>query len=370
VIAITLPICLIIALGYGAIRSGHVAPDDIRAERKFDLMAAPGTDLLGVPSTQHPSALAGLDRAGDDLRTLGERGGARPAGGVFGAVPWPPHHRSPRRVAGGARRGSSRRRADPQPLPQLGPGAAPDAIGPIPGDCILHLQLADAPRLAMAAGLPAFPPAAPVQAVDFIGFATCPDAAPALVSLLAACGFARAGAHVSKAVTLWRQGGINLLLNCENEGFAHTADAVDGTTVSEIALAMPLAASTSITPTERPRSASRSTPRILKRLPARPLRSPIPLSSTPIWALRTKVVSLPQALPRARAPVDAGFKPHPGQGKTRVLGGDVAAGGGDERAAAKPAKGGVENPHPGLQVGQPQPAGVKQMQAERQGYRI
>ena len=86
-IAITLPICLIIALGYGAIRSGHVAPDDIRAERKFDLLAAPGTDLLGVPSTQHPLALAGLDRAGDDLRTLGERGGARPAGGVFGAVP-------------------------------------------------------------------------------------------------------------------------------------------------------------------------------------------------------------------------------------------------------------------------------------------
>ncbi|MES2666649.1 MAG: TIM barrel protein [Pseudomonadota bacterium] len=92
--------------------------------------------------------------------------------------------------------------------------------------------------------LPDFPAAAPVQRVEFIEFATAPDEAPALESLLAATGFARAGAHVSKPVTLWRQGGVNVLVNTDSLGFAHTSYVAHGTTVSEVALLVPDAKAT------------------------------------------------------------------------------------------------------------------------------
>ena len=48
-IAITLPIYLIIALGYGAIRRGHVAPDDIRATGKLVMrVALPAMIFLAI----------------------------------------------------------------------------------------------------------------------------------------------------------------------------------------------------------------------------------------------------------------------------------------------------------------------------------
>lgn len=87
--------------------------------------------------------------------------------------------------------------------------------------------------------LPDFPPAAPVQRVEFIEFATSPEDAPGLESLLAVTGFARAGAHVSKPVTLWRQGGVNVLVNTDSTGFARTSYVAHGTTVSEVALLVP-----------------------------------------------------------------------------------------------------------------------------------
>ncbi|GGH59202.1 TIM barrel protein [Frigidibacter albus] len=92
--------------------------------------------------------------------------------------------------------------------------------------------------------LPAFPAAAAVQRVEFIEFATSPEEAPALESLLAATGFARAGAHVSKPVTLWRQGGANVLVNTEGKGFTHSSFVAHGTVVSEVALMVPDAQAT------------------------------------------------------------------------------------------------------------------------------
>ena len=91
----------------------------------------------------------------------------------------------------------------------------------------------------LAVDLPAFPPAAPVQRVEFLEFATSEDDASSLESLLAATGFARAGKHVSKPVTLWRQGGVNVLVNTDTAGFAHASYAAHGTAVSEIALVVP-----------------------------------------------------------------------------------------------------------------------------------
>jgi 4-hydroxyphenylpyruvate dioxygenase len=75
---------------------------------------------------------------------------------------------------------------------------------------------------ALAVDLPAFPAPDQLLGVEFIEFATSPQDAPALEGFLKSAGFDRTGAHVSKAVSLWRQGGINLLVNSETEGFART----------------------------------------------------------------------------------------------------------------------------------------------------
>jgi 4-hydroxyphenylpyruvate dioxygenase len=92
--------------------------------------------------------------------------------------------------------------------------------------------------------LPTFPAAAPVRRVEFIEFATSPEDAPSLEDLLAATGFDRAGAHVSKPVTLWRQGGVNVLVNTDGNGFAHTSYVAHGTSVSEVAVMVPDAQAT------------------------------------------------------------------------------------------------------------------------------
>jgi 4-hydroxyphenylpyruvate dioxygenase len=92
--------------------------------------------------------------------------------------------------------------------------------------------------------LSAFPRATPVQRVEFIEFATSAADAPSLEGLLAATGFSCAGTHVSKPVSLWRQGGVNVLVNTDSTGFAHSSYVTHGTTVSEVALMVPDARST------------------------------------------------------------------------------------------------------------------------------
>ncbi|ARJ70834.1 bifunctional sugar phosphate isomerase/epimerase/4-hydroxyphenylpyruvate dioxygenase family protein [Paracoccus contaminans] len=94
----------------------------------------------------------------------------------------------------------------------------------------------------LAVDLPAFPPPAAADGVEFVEFATAPDEAAALAAALAQAGFTRAGHHVSKPVDLWRQGGINILVNTSAEGFAHAAYLSHGTTVAEIAIRVPDAA--------------------------------------------------------------------------------------------------------------------------------
>lgn len=96
----------------------------------------------------------------------------------------------------------------------------------------------------LSVDLPAFPPPAAVDRVEFIEFATAAHEVASLETLLASTGFAPAGKHVSKPVTLWRQAGVNLLVNTDSEGFSHTSYVAHGTTVSEVALVVPDAAAT------------------------------------------------------------------------------------------------------------------------------
>jgi len=80
------------------------------------------------------------------------------------------------------------------------------------------------------------PPKAVCRGVEFIEFAVDERSAPGLEQTLTGLGFARAGRHRSKAVTRWRQGGINIVVNADTEGFAHSFNIMHGTAVCAIAL--------------------------------------------------------------------------------------------------------------------------------------
>lgn len=85
-------------------------------------------------------------------------------------------------------------------------------------------------------GLPPMPPPAECLAVEFVEFAVDEAAAPELERVIAGLGFRKVGVHRSKAVTRWSQGGINLVVNTDKEGFAHAFNITHGTSVCAIAL--------------------------------------------------------------------------------------------------------------------------------------
>jgi 4-hydroxyphenylpyruvate dioxygenase len=82
------------------------------------------------------------------------------------------------------------------------------------------------------------------QRVEFIEFCANEEEAPQLAHMLTSLGFVESDRHRRKAVTRWRQGDINLVINCEPEGFAHSYHTVHGASVCAMGLrvADPLAA--------------------------------------------------------------------------------------------------------------------------------
>jgi 4-hydroxyphenylpyruvate dioxygenase len=88
------------------------------------------------------------------------------------------------------------------------------------------------------------PPRAKAEGVSFIEFSADDQDAPRLETLLAGLGFRRAGQHRSKAVTRWTQGDINLVVNREKEGFAHSFNLVHGSAVCALGLGVENAAKT------------------------------------------------------------------------------------------------------------------------------
>ncbi len=89
---------------------------------------------------------------------------------------------------------------------------------------------------ASISGIPDLPPRSACRGVEFIEFAIDEASAPGFERLLAQLGFHKAGLHKSKSVTRWRQGGINLVVNTEKEGFAHSFSITHGTSVCAIGL--------------------------------------------------------------------------------------------------------------------------------------
>src|SRR6185295_14383033 len=89
---------------------------------------------------------------------------------------------------------------------------------------------------AAQAELPALPPRSKCLGTEFIEFAIDESGAVAFEAALQGLGFARVGVHKSKSVTRWRQGAINIVVNTEKEGFAHSYNITHGTSVCAIGL--------------------------------------------------------------------------------------------------------------------------------------
>jgi 4-hydroxyphenylpyruvate dioxygenase len=283
-----------------------------RAERKFDVMAELGTDLMLVCSNVSTVSLGGIDRAAADFHELGERAAKRGLRVGYEALAWGRHihdHRDAWEIV---------RRADHKNIGlildsfhTLSRKIDVQSIRSIPGDKIFIVQLADAPMIEMdllywsrhfrnmpgegdlavtdfmravaATGYdgyvsleifndqfrggapaaisadgkrsiihlldevrrlepqtmtdaPAMPAKADVEDVAFIEFAVGDNDSQKLEGLLSTLGFSRVAQHRSKAVSLFRQGGINLILNSDERGFASASYLVHGANAYAMAL--------------------------------------------------------------------------------------------------------------------------------------
>lgn len=246
-----------------------------RAERKFDVMAQLGTDLILVCSNASADAVADLDTLAEQLRTLAEHAETRGVRVAYEALAWGTE------VSTYERSWDAVRLADHPALGLcvdsfhiLSRGSDPAGIADIPGEKLFFLQLADAPYLDMDVlqwsrhyrlfpgqgtfDLPAFlgyvlaagysgplslevfndifrqsdPRRAAVDArrsllalrdalpstPQLAGFAFTElevDAAAgaAVADLLGALGFTHTGSHRSKPVRLWQEGEARVLLN-------------------------------------------------------------------------------------------------------------------------------------------------------------
>ncbi len=290
-----------------------------RAERKFDLMAELGCDLLLVCSNVSPASLGGIDRAAADLHALGERAGKHGIRVGFEALAWGRHIHDYRDAWEAVRRANHpaiglvldsfhifARRTDLNPIRAIprdrvflvqladapvldmdplswsrhfrnfpGQGDLPlldfmEALQAIDYDGLLSLEIfndqfrAGSARSVAVDGersllflldqlrartgaeptIPVLPVRSRCLGTEFIEFAIEERETPAFEKLLRSLGFARAGVHKSKAVTRWSQGAINMVVNAEKEGFAHSFNITHGTGVCAIGLRVEDAAAT------------------------------------------------------------------------------------------------------------------------------
>jgi 4-hydroxyphenylpyruvate dioxygenase len=100
---------------------------------------------------------------------------------------------------------------------------------------LLEDQLAESFSRAPTARLQ---PKAQSRGVGFVEFAVSEAKAGDLAALLSQLGFRRTGSHRSKDVERWSQGQIELVINCEPDGFAHAHYVTHGPGVCAIAIAV------------------------------------------------------------------------------------------------------------------------------------
>jgi len=98
-------------------------------------------------------------------------------------------------------------------------------------------RMADAPPPGVTLFGP--PPRPVLDGIAFIEFAVDEAAAQSLGALLRQLGFSRIGRHRSKAVTLYRQGGIHFIVNAEPASFARERFEAHGVSVCALGLRTP-----------------------------------------------------------------------------------------------------------------------------------
>lgn len=273
-----------------------------RAERKFDVMQALGTDLLLVCSNIHPAALDDDGRAAADLSEMADRAQRRGLRIGFEALAWGRHISRWRHAWKIVQEASH---------PALGlivdsfhTLAINDDLAGVEaaGEKLFFVQLADAPRLSMdalswsrhfrlfpgqgqlpvadfvravlragyrgplsleifndefrsaparlmardglrslilveaEAGATSLPEPPVFDGIEFIEFAVDEESGRQLGEVLRGLGFHYAGRHRSKAVDLFRQGRINLVLNSEQDSAAAEHFQFHGPSVCAMAL--------------------------------------------------------------------------------------------------------------------------------------
>lgn len=282
-----------------------------RLERKFDVMAELGAELLLVCSTCSPLALDDHARRIADLREAGERAAARGLRIGYEALAWGRHvhdHRDAWSLVRDTDHPAVGLILDS--FHSLARKIPSSSIGDIRADKLFLVQVADAPRLELdylswsrhfrsmpgqgdlplddwaeairrigyegywsleifndrfraasasrvaldgfrslrllesgasrpTATAAAAPPRIATRGIAFIEFAASHEEADALGVMLRALGFAPTARHRSKDVTRWTQGQVNLVVNGEPEGLAHSFDIVHGASVCAIGLIVP-----------------------------------------------------------------------------------------------------------------------------------
>jgi 4-hydroxyphenylpyruvate dioxygenase len=284
-----------------------------RAERKFDVMDALGTDLMLVCSNCSPASLADRDRIIDDFAELGERLAMRKLRVGYEALAWGRHvndHRDAWSIVRDVDHPNIGLILDS--FHSLARCIPTTSIGDIDSDKLFLVQIADAPMMALdylswarhfrnfpgqgefpvadyaaeiarigydgywsleifndrfragsahgvatdgyrslrimedaarrvprARAAPVMPAPTDVTRVAFIEFGADEAEAVAIGTMLQALGFTATGRHRRKSVVRWQQGGINIVLNTEAEGFARTHDLVHGASVCALGFVVP-----------------------------------------------------------------------------------------------------------------------------------
>ncbi len=109
----------------------------------------------------------------------------------------------------------------------------------IAGDGLRALKALHERAQILLGAAPVMAPAIAPERFEFIEFAASHEEAEDFGRIFAALGFAPTGRHRSKDVVRWQQGNINLVVNSEPEGLAHSFDMVHGGSVCAIGLAVP-----------------------------------------------------------------------------------------------------------------------------------
>ena len=80
------------------------------------------------------------------------------------------------------------------------------------------------------------PEASPIGGIEFVEFTTGSSGPNAFVNLLEGLGFTRVARHRSKEVDLYRQNDLNIVVNSEQDGFAHAFGLLHGTSMCALGL--------------------------------------------------------------------------------------------------------------------------------------